>query len=93
MENCHIFGDFIFSNRNCCINTSSHPSLLKRADIVTVHKKDSKSVKNNYRPVSYCQTSPSCMKESCLNMPEYFESSFFLNISVDFGRVLVLRTV
>ena len=52
MENCHIFGDFIFSNRNCCINTSSHPSLLKRADIVTVHKKDSKSVKNNYRPVS-----------------------------------------
>ena len=47
-----IFGDFIFSNLNCCIITSSYPSLLKRADITPVHKKDSKSEKNNYRPVS-----------------------------------------
>ena len=51
-ENYDIFGDFIFSNLNCCINTSSYPSLLKRADITPVHKKDSKSEKNNYRPVS-----------------------------------------
>ena len=42
----------IFSNFNCCINTSSYPSLLKRADITPVHKKDSKSEKHNYRPVS-----------------------------------------
>ena len=32
-ENSDIFGDFIFSNLNCCINTSSYPSLLKRAEI------------------------------------------------------------
>ena len=31
-ENSDIFGDFIFSNLNCCINTSSYPSLLKKAD-------------------------------------------------------------
>ena len=34
------------------INTSSYPSLLKRADITSVRKKDSKSAKNNYRPIS-----------------------------------------
>ena len=38
----YIFGDFIFSNLNCYINTSSYLSLLKRADITPVHKKDSK---------------------------------------------------
>ena len=38
-ENSDIFGDFIFSNFNCCINTFSYPSLLKRADITPVHKK------------------------------------------------------
>ena len=32
-ENSDIFGDFIFSNLNCCINTSSYLPLLKRADI------------------------------------------------------------
>ena len=51
-ENSDIFGDFIFSNLNFGINTSSYPSLLKRADITPVHKKDSKIEKNNYRPVS-----------------------------------------
>ena len=52
-ENSDIFGDFIFSNLNCCINTSLYPSLLKRTDITPVHKKDLESRKNNYRPVSY----------------------------------------
>ena len=51
-ENSDLFGDFIFLNLNCCINTSSYLSLLKRADITPVHKKDSKSAKNNYSPVS-----------------------------------------
>ena len=51
-ENSDIFEDFIFSNINCCINTSSYPSRLKRADITPVHKIDSKSEKNNHRLVS-----------------------------------------
>ena len=51
-ENSDIFGDFVYSNLNCFINTSIHSSLLKTADITPTHKKDSKSEKNNYRPVS-----------------------------------------
>ena len=38
-ENFDIFGDFIFSNLNCCINTCSYPSLLERVDITSVHKR------------------------------------------------------
>ena len=44
-ENSDIFGDSIFSNLNYCINTSSYSSLLKRADITPVHKKDHQKVR------------------------------------------------
>ena len=46
------FLDFIFSHLNCCINTFLYPSLLKKADVIAVYKKESVSAKNNYRPVS-----------------------------------------
>ena len=77
-ENSDKFGDFIFSNLNCCINTSSYPSLLKRADITTVHKKDSKSEKNNYRPVSILSNISKFYERIMFKqMSEFFESSFF----------------
>ena len=62
-ENSDIFGDFVFSNFNCCINTPSYPSLLKRADITPVHKKNSKIITGQ---LVYCQSSPRCMKVLCL---------------------------
>ena len=77
-ENSDIFGDFIFSDLNCCINTSSYPSLLKRADITPAHKKDSKSEKNNYRPVSILSNISKVYERSMFKqMSEFFESSFF----------------
>ena len=82
-ENSDIFGDFIFSNLNCCINTSLYPSLLKRADITPVHKKD-----------SYCLATPNCMNGSYLSKCQnIFQVPFSLNTNVDLGRVLVLSTV
>ena len=92
-ENSDIFGDFIFSNLNCCINTSSYPSLLKRADITPVHKKDSKSEKNNYKPFSILSNISKVYERICLN--KYQNSLKFLfsrNINVDLGRVLVLSS-
>ena len=87
-ENFDIFGDFIFSNFNCCINTSSYPSLLKRADITPVHKKDSKTRKIITDQLVYCQTSPRCMKGLCLNKCQNsLKVLFSLNINVDLGRV------
>ena len=77
-ENSDIFGNFIFSNLNCFINTSSYPSLSKRANITPVHKKDSKSEKNNYRPVSILSNISKVYERIMFKqMSEFFESSFF----------------
>ena len=51
-ENSDIFADFIFGNLNDCISHSVFPSALKLAKITPVHKKDSKSKKYHYRPIS-----------------------------------------
>ena len=86
-ENSDMFGDFIFSNLNCCINTSSYPSLLKRANITPVHKKDSKSAKNNYRPVSILSNISKLYERIMFNqMSEYFENSFFSKYQCAFRK-------
>ena len=86
-ENSDIFGDFIFSNFNCCINTSSYPSLLKRADITPVHKKYSKSEKNNYRPVSILSNISKVYERIMFKqMSEFFESSFFSKYQCGFRK-------
>ena len=86
-ENSDIFGDFIFSNLNCCINNSSYPSLLKRADITPVHKKDSKSEKNNYRPVSILSNISKVYERIMFKqMSEFFESSFFSKYQCGFRK-------
>ena len=86
-ENSDIFGDFIFSNFNCCINTSSYPSLLKRADITPVHKKDSKSEKNNYRPVSILSNLSKVYERIMFKqMTEFFESYFLSKCQCGFRK-------
>ena len=47
-----IFAEFIFISLNKCIEQSVLPSKLKLANIAPDHKKNSKSSKENYRPVS-----------------------------------------
>ena len=86
-ENSDIFGDFIFSNLNCCINTSAYPSLLKRANITAVHKKDSKSEKNNYRPASILSNISELYERIMFKqMLEYFASSFFSKYQYGFRK-------
>ena len=86
-ENSDIFGDFIFSNFNCYINTSSYPLLFKRADITPVHKKDSKSEKNNYRPVSILSNISKVYERIMFKqMSEFFESSFFSKYQYGFRK-------
>ena len=86
-ENSDIFGDFIFSNLNCCIKTSSYPSLLNKADMAHVHKKDSKSEKNNHRPVSILSNISKVYERIMFKqMSEFFESSFFSKYQCGFRK-------
>ena len=47
-----IFEKFISNNFNHCIDEGEFPYELKHADVIPVHKKKVKCVKENYRPVS-----------------------------------------
>ena len=51
-QNVDIFGNFICNNFNYCLKKSDFPCVLKHADVILVHKKEIKSDKVNYRPVS-----------------------------------------
>ena len=76
-ENLGIFADFIFENLNDSISQLVFPSALKLANITPVHKKDSKSKKDHYRPIS---VSP--------NISKIYERFFFKQISEDFEQFL-----
>ena len=51
-KNAGIFSEFFFDNINHSINNSTFPDQLKWADVKPVFKKNSRTVKENYRPVS-----------------------------------------
>ena len=51
-NNSDIFADFFFLNPSSCIALPLFSSNLKTADIISVHKRDSKNTESNYRPVS-----------------------------------------
>ena len=50
-SNVDIFSKFVFTNLNKCTEQPVFPQKLKLANIAPVHKKDSKSSKDSYRPV------------------------------------------
>ena len=68
-ENCDIFADF-----NNSIASSVFPASVKNANITPVHKKDSKNIESNYRPVSIL-SNISKIYERCLysQISKFFE--------------------
>ena len=73
-ENCDIFADFIFQNFNNGIASSVFPASVKNANVTPVHKKDSKNIKYNYRPVGILSNIPK-IYERCLysQISKFFE--------------------
>ena len=51
-QNSEYFANYFFENINFCIENSEFPSDLKLADVIPIYKKNSKNLKDNYRPVS-----------------------------------------
>ena len=64
-----------------------YPSPLKKADITPAHKRDSKSEKYNYRPVSILSNISKLYERIMFKqMSEYFESSFFSKYQCGFKK-------
>ena len=77
-ENFDIFADFIFQNfNNVVIAFSVFPTNIKNANITPVHKKDSRNIESNYRPVSIL-SNISKIYERCLynQISDFFEEKF-----------------
>ena len=73
--NADFFGNLICKNFNYCLKKGEFPCVLKHADVTQVHKKEIKSDKVNYRPVS---TLPNLSKIygklMCQQLYEHFNS-------------------
>ena len=76
-NNSNILTDFFFLNLNNCIASSVFPSNLKFAEITPVHKKDSKNILFNYRPITILS-----------NISRIYEKCIFSQISDYFKKVL-----
>ena len=76
-QNQDIFSEFIFENVNNMIDTDIYPEQLKWAVVKPAHKKDFRTDKENFRPVSIL---PNISKiyERCLfkQLTNYFEDLF-----------------
>ena len=63
MDTCDISSSYITTIYNNSITDSCYPS-LKWADITAVHKKDDRSLKSNYRPISILPSVSKILNES-----------------------------
>ena len=72
-ENADIFSPYLRRD----INVSSFPDILKRANITHLHKKSTKSEKDNYRPVSILY-----------NLSKIFEWILHTQLSQHFDKIL-----
>ena len=52
IENNDIFAPIITKIYNECCESSTFPDLLKAADVTPIHKKEARTKKDNYRPIS-----------------------------------------
>ena len=91
--NADFFGNFICKNFNYCLKKGEFPCVLKHADVIPVHKKEIKSDKVNYRPVSILpnlsKIYEKLMYKKCMNIL----TRFCHQNSVGFEKVIALSIV
>ena len=76
-EDLDIFADFLCTNINSSFKSSSFPTCLKMADVTPLHKKDTKDLKENYKPVCILPV-----------FSKVFERSMFAQMSSFFDNFL-----
>ena len=76
--NSDILPKFIYKHFNYCIHRGEFPNELKHAELVLVHKENSKCDKENYRPVSILSIPSKVYEKISYNqLCNYFENILF----------------
>ena len=89
--NSDIFANFICLHFNYCIDNGEFPQEFQKADIIPVHKKNEKSDKTNYRPVSI-PPNLSRIYEKLIHDQLYgFLIRYFYRVNEDFAKHIVLK--
>ena len=92
-DNIDIFTPILLDEFNKSLALGIFPSSMKLANITPVFKKDDRTDKSNYRPISILPNLSKIFEKCIYNQLSIFLTKFFLNISVDLERVLVPSTV
>ena len=75
-----VFANFITNHFNYCIAYGEFPDELKHTDVITVHKKNEKCDKTNYRPVSILTKISKIYEKLVYNqLSKYFDSLLATN--------------
>ena len=77
-ENSDIFAEFIFQYLNYGTEFSVLPANIKNTNVTPVHKKNSRNIESNYRPVSILSNISKIYKKClCNQISDFFEEKFF----------------
>ena len=93
IENDDIFSDVLCNNFNNSIVSSNFPQYLKLADIITLHKKGKKTLKENYRPVSILPILSKIYEKFMFTQMTNFFEKFLPDINMVFEKVLAHNNV
>ena len=76
-ENVDIISHFLYHNFNNSLSCSIFPTVMKYADVTPIHKKDDKTDKTNYRPISILPNLSKVYERLMYNqISPYFDSVF-----------------
>ena len=90
-ENVDIISYFLYHNFNNLLSCTTFPTSMKYADVAPIHKKDDKTDKENYRPISILPNLSKVYEKLMDNQIYPYFDTLFSNVV--FGKVLTLSIV
>ena len=91
-NNSDIFASFICLNFNKCIAQSTFPASLKSANVIPIFKKDTKSCKSNYRPISILSNISKIYERIIFKQISKYFSVFFSKFQCGFRKGFSVQT-
>ena len=89
--NSDIFSNLIYKHFNYCIDKGEFPN-LKHVNIVPVYKKNNKSEKENYRPVSILSNLSKIYEKLMYNQLYYYFDNILFPVNVASEKGMLLNT-